>query len=1513
MCGLIAQWGLAMPSYALSDTNDFGPPYAFYSQIPDAKQYSSLDQMIKVASTYLAGQGATAGCYLYVQNLNPHQNFQNFILEMQYRDNVTPTSCAGNNLPLAVNVTFRSYDVGKNAGGCDCDSGNGHDGSPLRSTPLEADPINTATGNKFLQETDYRGGLQVLTFRRFYNSLSGMTSTTLGSLWRHSFDRSLRSLSTTTINLYRPDGRVEQFVKTNGIWAPDADVADTLTEQDDASGTAIGYSVFLAAVRETEAYSASGLLQSITPLSGAPTTFNYSVPSTPASVAPAPDLLISAVAPDGRALHFFYDGSSRLTQVTLPDGALLKYSYDASTGDLIGVQYPDGKTRQYLYNETDLTGGKNLPGLLTGILDETGKRFESTTYDSSSRALSSSRAGGVNALTVTYGTSTSLPTVSTVTTALGTKTNLGFKNILGTLKVSGSSQPCGGGCNQPWQARTYDTRGYPASAKDFNGAVTTTTYDAQGLLTRQVEAAGTDAQRNTSMTWETVHRVPLTQAVSNADGNVVSKQAWAYNARGQVTAECAIDPSVTVTYACGSQAHAPKGIRQVKYTYCDATDATQCPRVGLLLTVDGARTDITDLTRFSYFLTSDESGCAALGGACHRAGDPATITDAAGLVTSYLSYDKAGRLARAKSADGVITDYSYTPRGQLATTVVRALSTGVASGADATTHIAYTPDGAVRTVTDPDGIVTTYAYDDAHRLTDITDGLGRRMHYTLDAAGNATKAQSITAAGTVVKSTSRSFNTLGQLTAIIDGLGRAVFSATDSDSYDGNGNLVHSRDALGIQQKQVFDGLNRLVSTLQNYQGTDTATRDSQSVSTYDAIDRVTGFSDPGGLNTYYDRDGLGNVTGLRSPDTGTTSNTFDVAGNRLTSTDATGNARAMTYDALGRPLTVTFADSSKSIQYKYDDADTATGCTGSHGKGHMTRIIEANGGIVWCYDGRGNVLMKQQAVGAATTTTAYTWTPANRLKSITTANGTLIAYTRDGDGSIITVTATPKGGVATTIASSVVYKSFGPIASLKLGDGQVVTYSYDATGALTDIVSTAFTLHMKRDAMGNLTAIGNAAGVATPTETYGYDSLYRLTGVTGSSGNAIEAYTYNKTGDRLSKTAPGLLTGTYSFASGTHQLTGIGTTTRTVDARGNTTSSHLASGTDVYGYDQRNRLTSVTRDGTVVGSYVLNALDQRVQKTAKGSTTRFDYDEGSQLLSESSGTAARDYIWLGTLPVGVVDVSGSSTSVAFVHADGLGTPRSVTNASGTVLWQWPYASNPFGEKAPTSAVGYGLNLRFPGQYFDAESGLNYNLNRDYEATTGRYVQSDPIGLNAGSSTYAYTLNDPLAMVDPNGHDAIVLIDPSAAMIFGRTAGHEAILVGSDKSGWSYYSKQGRRDGVQYDVMRNYNKLSDFESTWGSDYPMQYGVPTTSEADATMNDWARKNIGRPYNALRFNCGDFVNGVLKAGGQHPYENHLLPTIPNKMLNNLGSLGDDVYYPGPDYYPSEKLQTRMWGEP
>jgi RHS repeat-associated protein len=268
-------------------------------------------------------------------------------------------------------------------------------------------------------------------------------------------------------------------------------------------------------------------------------------------------------------------------------------------------------------------------------------------------------------------------------------------------------------------------------------------------------------------------------------------------------------------------------------------------------------------------------------------------------------------------------------------------------------------------------------------------------------------------------------------------------------------------------------------------------------------------------------------------------------------------------------------------------------------------------------------------------------------------------------------------------------------------------------------------------------------------TETYAYDPLNRLTTVTEANGSVLEAATYNQAGDRLTKSGSGFATGAYAYNPGTHQLISTGNAARTVDANGNTTAIAEAGGTYGFGYNQRNRLSVVQLNQSTVANYLYNAAGERVQKTVGGATTSFNYDLGSHLVGEY-GATNREYVWLDDIPVADIDINGSTTTIAYVTADHTGTPRAITDGSGNVLWAMPYEGNPWGELAPITN-GYTYNLRFPGQYFDVESGLANNLLRDFDSSTGRFTQTDPSGQAGGIPLYVYGANNPLSNTDPFG------------------------------------------------------------------------------------------------------------------------------------------------------------------
>jgi RHS repeat-associated protein len=155
-------------------------------------------------------------------------------------------------------------------------------------------------------------------------------------------------------------------------------------------------------------------------------------------------------------------------------------------------------------------------------------------------------------------------------------------------------------------------------------------------------------------------------------------------------------------------------------------------------------------------------------------------------------------------------------------------------------------------------------------------------------------------------------------------------------------------------------------------------------------------------------------------------------------------------------------------------------------------------------------------------------------------------------------------------------------------------------------------------------------------------------------------------------------------------------------------------------------------------------------------------YGLEGELLGEydlaNGGQAVREYIWLQGMPVAVVgndssNPSPSITQMFYIHADHLNTPRVVVNRAGAMRWSW--MAEPFGSNSesnnPQGLGAFSFNLRMPGQYFDAESGLNYNYFRSYDSGVGRYTQSDPIGLAGGINTYSYVGGRPTRYSDPLG------------------------------------------------------------------------------------------------------------------------------------------------------------------
>jgi RHS repeat-associated protein len=353
-------------------------------------------------------------------------------------------------------------------------------------------------------------------------------------------------------------------------------------------------------------------------------------------------------------------------------------------------------------------------------------------------------------------------------------------------------------------------------------------------------------------------------------------------------------------------------------------------------------------------------------------------------------------------------------------------------------------------------------------------------------------------------------------------------------------------------------------------------------------------------------------------------------------------------------------------------------------------------------------------------------------LKTITEPSGEVITNNYSNDKAVSVL----KG--AANIATSINYKPFGGVSSLSYGNGIAGSISYDNQYRVTGITAgSAMSLsYPTYDANGNITAINNVLD-ATKNKSFSYDTLDRLSTATASGLWGSLSWTYDGVGNRQTEGST-----SYTYQPNTNKLNTVGGTSYGFDSNGNTTSQAARQ----YTYNQNQRLVQVV-DGAMTATYTYDGNGQRVKKVVNGVTTIFHYDESGQLIAESNGSGAITavYVYLNAQPLAKIE----GTSVYYYHNDALGTPQKMTDSTGTVVWAADY--KPFGEVTITVST-ITNNLRFPGQYFDQETGLHYNYYRDYNPAIGRYPEADPVGIIRGENhLYVYVANRPITDIDPKG------------------------------------------------------------------------------------------------------------------------------------------------------------------
>jgi RHS repeat-associated protein len=545
-------------------------------------------------------------------------------------------------------------------------------------------------------------------------------------------------------------------------------------------------------------------------------------------------------------------------------------------------------------------------------------------------------------------------------------------------------------------------------------------------------------------------------------------------------------------------------------------------------------------------------------------------------------------------------------------------------------------------------------------------------------------------------------------------------------AYDKQGNRTAATDPLNHATNYAFDALNRLAEAIDPNGGT--------TFYGYDANDHLTSVTDPRNLQTTYTFDGLDDQLQLASPDAGVTANTFDVAGNVITSTDARGKTTTYSYDALNRRTGAAFVDGTRAV-WQYDQ--------GANGVGRLSKIADVTGSTRYSYDANGHVTQKIQTVGAVSLTTTYGYDAGGRLASVTYPSGKQVVYAYDAAGRVSSLTG---GG---TLVAGVTYLPFGMAAGWTAGNGAAYRRTIDQDGQITGLALPAgANIALNYDAASHI--IGRTE-TGFPAESFAYDALDRL--ATYASGAATQTYTYDANGNRASyldnATPPVSLA--YNIDPASNRLLGISGSwagSFTYDANGNMLSYATPFSGYSFSYDARNRQAKAFV-GAIGTRWLVNGLGQRVAHI-NGSVPQFFfvYDEAGHQTGkyDGLGNPLWETVWLGDLPVAVLGPAGNF----YIAPDHLGSPHQITDANGAVVWLWH--PDPFGNGDPIGAFPY--ELRFPGQFFDQATRLHYNYFRDYDPRTGRYIESDPVGLAGGINTYAYTRNAPTTNVDATGLDS---------------------------------------------------------------------------------------------------------------------------------------------------------------